>query len=701
MSRPYQPDCDYCPASGKRERDCERHICVHCYKNFDLCYFHKGNMVHAHGSTDGWVIGPICANCNGWNTSEQKYKKNCVCGDVHQDPISDKEFLKIRDELEKNRVKKKTKLNETDYDSNELKDVQKTAKKETNPFFIFQAINEENNKNVVNMPKTKTLRLMSWNIQDLGAGFKGKRSDEVLLAIAQIIDKISPDVCAVIEVLKKKHGVKNKIDAKKLRKNPWLKNKTVRVTRKKKKTAPKSTSATTATTSTVASDPGIDEMKKIMVQLNKISKTTWSLGLHPKTEYTGNGSETYAYIYKDNGNITLDTSTVMYVEKDSDDNAISFPDTNKRRPMQAVFTFKDGLGSIKGKKADKNSWKLPFIAFHAPAQHTGDNRDPVPVEAFENLSKIAIIDPTDSNTSKGNNFPEYVIGADLNINFNMVTDVYDSESTNMQEEAEYIQKPYTILEGFGVDKLPGMDIFPLKTTLKQTSAHFELDFYPDEDWIEEDDDTDFLSVVDDDLDALFEKYSALQLGQIKKQEYEKDEDTFIQKYYEISTDKSQALKDKEVASKELRELLDYLMRQMAGGGQGLPSSTDGYCYNSFDLLVLVQKYKNSNDDDPMPECILKHGQTFVFPLLAAVTPKAALEQFFFGRNPVSEYGGMFDPKDCDGMVFDTLKEAYEDIYEDVYGTDTVDARKLTPTMCLKIANKLSDHLPLVSDLVFE
>ncbi len=49
---------------------------------------------------------------------------------------------------------------------------------------------------------TDKLRVMSWNIEGFGGGFRERvRSDEIMKYTAAIINTVKPDICVILEVM--------------------------------------------------------------------------------------------------------------------------------------------------------------------------------------------------------------------------------------------------------------------------------------------------------------------------------------------------------------------------------------------------------------------------------------------------------------------------------------------------------------------
>lgn len=140
----------------------------------------------------------------------------------------------------------------------------------------------------------------------------------------------APDVCVVIEVLRVKQGVSSA--AKKKKKNAY--GKQIRVTKKGK--SKKKAAATTAVVATpTVAHPGLEELDGIVKELNGLSKQKWAYRVHPDKHYTGLPGketdptkewETYAFIYKDNGDISIDPKTLIYIAKGQARKGPRFPD---------------------------------------------------------------------------------------------------------------------------------------------------------------------------------------------------------------------------------------------------------------------------------------------------------------------------------------------------------------------------------------
>jgi hypothetical protein len=110
-------------------------------------------------------------------------------------------------------------------------------------------------------PESNTLRVMSWNIERLGGqtsfGVPAHRSDQVISAIAHVIQKVNPDLCAVIEVM---------------------------------------------------AHQGQHELQRLCARLNEITDDPWRFvlieGETGKAEGRANSGESYAVLYKDESGIS-------------------------------------------------------------------------------------------------------------------------------------------------------------------------------------------------------------------------------------------------------------------------------------------------------------------------------------------------------------------------------------------------------------
>lgn len=596
--------------------------CRVCQKEFD-------------GSTKFWVA--TCANCPN--------KRDIVCPDP---------------ECEKARGLKQTLCCK-------MPDV--TWKQHIIPKLIDVSLFEKKeNVNVIDKPSPHRLRIMSWNIQDLGGGFKGIRSDAVIDAIAKVIHGCNVDICVVLEVLKKKGFTRKKKSG----------------GRKKKKAEKKVEKIV------VESVPGLGEIKRILAALEKLDGK-WTYATHPKEECTGSDSETYALIYKVNDGIEI--TDVDYVMKDQNGKDLGFPTPRHRRPMRAVARFSKGYG-VKG-----TPWCLPIVAFHAPAQKTGDGQDRTPLEAFEKLATMALFDTKHELYTEGSpagKAGQYVLAADLNINFDFGLGV----GLNVNEQQWiYGQEIDELLEVLKGTENLGNEIAGTPTTLKQVSHHFAVEEY------EEDDDNDMdewmtIELGGDDF-VTEEEFDAL-LGLALKGDMSRcdEECRKLAEKYEKTEDKEFLNR---LASLVLaaRDSIAEENSARLSGTLAAPTSTYAFCFNGFDRLLLLEQ---------KPPVALS-TQTWVFPLLAAVMPKEALKIIFPKRVPENEYGGSLNktliPRAkqmaaaMDGVLFKGLYEEFVkickrfDVEPDIgnekgYAYDT--------HLYLKLANLISDHLPLVMDI---
>jgi hypothetical protein len=240
-------------------------------------------------------------------------------------------------------------------------------------------------------PAQRFLRLMVWNVETLGGGFRHGpvRSDAVMRATARVIYLIRPDICALLEVM----GRSRRHQPKGRKRQVWGKR-----TGRKTKAAPPPPPA-----AAVSDHPGLEEVARLVTAINQIAAgngdparwqcTTVAGG--PVGGYTKN--ETYSFLYRSDP-AEINFLSAAYVDEEYPEGSgtkLGFPNAYFRRPMIAEFQLS---GSLAGR--NQQPWTLPFLAFHAPAPS-----HPERFEAIANLARIKRV----------RDGPEIVIGADTNV----------------------------------------------------------------------------------------------------------------------------------------------------------------------------------------------------------------------------------------------------------------------------------------------
>lgn len=233
------------------------------------------------------------------------------------------------------------------------------------------------------MPGPRPLRVVSWNLQDLGGGpSRGpRRSEKAIRRIARVIAELDPDICVLLEVKlagrlppkpkpppeprqtrnTSKRELQQKIEE---RRQEYLKE----LAEWTKKYGDAEALKKQGTS------PGEVEVGAIMAQL----PLGYSCLLDPSM-YTQ--TETYAFIYK-----TADIRPVSWglIDKDKSSGPLYWPEMGYRSPARVTFELTgDRVGRRKG-KIDEN-WLLDVIAFHAPSPTHGE-------KVLEAIEKFALID---------------------------------------------------------------------------------------------------------------------------------------------------------------------------------------------------------------------------------------------------------------------------------------------------------------------
>jgi hypothetical protein len=222
------------------------------------------------------------------------------------------------------------------------------------------------------------LRIMSWNLQDLGGGpsRSPKRTDKVIRDIAAIIEECDPDICVILEVkqqiwLPRKPISIGRVVRTRLAKKRWAEEEDQRIDMekrhqerielwKKRKEEIEGVAAAMGT-----EPPGVLELKRIVSELKG-----YRLSVSPFTE-----REAYGFIYKED---VLEEPTGDLVNKDREDAELYWPEPGFRVPAKVTFSIRN---STKQQLPDK----IDIIAFHAPAPRHGK----ITKAAVESFNKVA------------------------------------------------------------------------------------------------------------------------------------------------------------------------------------------------------------------------------------------------------------------------------------------------------------------------
>ncbi|HSK41023.1 MAG TPA: hypothetical protein VK943_14745, partial [Arenibaculum sp.] len=208
------------------------------------------------------------------------------------------------------------------------------------------------------------LRVMSWNIERLGGPFlygrPTRRQDAAIEAIAAIIHKADPDVCAVIEVMSYEGG---------------------------------------------------RELGRIVAALNRLSAgaATWDVavidGRTGETVGMDDTGETYAVIYK-TGDISVEQRRFGEMDGEDDFDWGGFANsrgqvTKYRKPGEIVLRMDGRFAGRSG------PWELPVVVFHAPGPRDDPERQAAIEASVHNLGLIEAVARTDR-------YPDCIVCADLN-----------------------------------------------------------------------------------------------------------------------------------------------------------------------------------------------------------------------------------------------------------------------------------------------
>lgn len=230
--------------------------------------------------------------------------------------------------------------------------------------------------NTINFKQPRGLRVMSWNLQDLGGGpSRGpRRAGEVIDRIARIILESDADICVILEVKRRVWIPPKPVEPVPPRSTRALKKKgmnalkeefDLRLQKYKVKLKEWEKRNAEAQKTPAKDAPGLAELDRIVDRMNALSlmSGTKSIYARLKPELSQNPEdvftegETYGFIY--------DTEVVASGEfrllvRDDEGKAMYWPEKGYRAPAMVTFTLYDYDQTV------------PVVAFHAPAPHHGD-----------------------------------------------------------------------------------------------------------------------------------------------------------------------------------------------------------------------------------------------------------------------------------------------------------------------------------------
>jgi hypothetical protein len=226
------------------------------------------------------------------------------------------------------------------------------------------------------------LRVMSWNLQDLGGGpSRGpKRTDRVIQRIARILVECDPDICVILEVKRRVYlppkpiepappprtrarktvealsaEYQKRVEDFKVKSATWEK-----LREEAQKTDPKAA-------------PGIVELERILAAMNhfagrpRYARLDSEQRLPPEAVFTE--GETYGFIVNTD---VVASGKFELMSRDKEGAPLLWPEAGYRAPARASF----GL----------HNWPRPVdvVAFHAPAPSHGE----ITHQAIEQFSKV-------------------------------------------------------------------------------------------------------------------------------------------------------------------------------------------------------------------------------------------------------------------------------------------------------------------------
>ncbi len=334
-----------------------------------------------------------------------------------------------------------------------------------------------------------SIRIVSWNIQELGGRLAKptRRHQTVIDAIAEVLVRIDPDICAVLEVIEKRKSIPRQKKSR-VRTHARFSTAAERRKRREKKAAYAAADGASKRAKKIAAlaeedsddeafadgsgsggggsasgggaipneHTGLREINRIVAAMNaKAADSGISWKYYPPLPAPGmdidNGytvGETYAFIYKDCEDITLVDDSVGYTVLDKDDRAIEFPTRAYRKPMQAIFEFSKLLAKPGG-----YNWRLPIVAFHAPGPSRKKTKERL--EAIKKLTQIAILHDS--------TYPEVVLACDLNVDSDAAEEYLWREANALFDEVERILSVEARLLGWA-----NMD--PGRTSLRRSEV---------------------------------------------------------------------------------------------------------------------------------------------------------------------------------------------------------------------------------------
>lgn len=282
-------------------------------------------------------------------------------------------------------------------------------------------------------------RVMTWNIEGLGGGFrKPKRQEEIIKSTAEVIKQVDPEICTIIEVMKytRPNLPKKPVSDLYIPDDNEYGEVDEEYELALKQWEVKCQKAINES-QTSNKHPGVDELLRILNYLGG----EWSLWV---PEITGSRAytlgETYGFFYKNK--IVKPTANCVFID-------VGFP--QYRQPLLQEFIVSGSLFPMGGK-----AWNLGVIAFHAPSP--SHNKQPnYDVEVINKNLGIAA-------HKFANNFNLLLIAADTNLD------------TMGQDRGAQAWKIIEEIENYLPLKYIGCDLMNARTSLRRSENLWDTQY---------------------------------------------------------------------------------------------------------------------------------------------------------------------------------------------------------------------------------
>lgn len=233
-----------------------------------------------------------------------------------------------------------------------------------------------------NLPPRRGLRIVSWNLQDLGGGpSRGpRRADHVIVRIATILTECNADIIAILEVKRRIYLPPKPVSPEpppRTRGRDTTADVDAELQRRQAEFVIKlqewEAMRALAQQTDASAAPGILELDRIVAAMNGISGGNIYARMEPEKtlppEQVFTEGETYGFIYKRAAMIPVSFELMV---RDGNGGALHWPEPGYRAPARARF--------------QPHQWPnaVDVVAFHAPAPHHGE----ITHRAIQQFSRI-------------------------------------------------------------------------------------------------------------------------------------------------------------------------------------------------------------------------------------------------------------------------------------------------------------------------